>query len=107
MIEWLVSWGRAFVIFGALAMIVTGVVIGWYLGAMLDRYAWNMITAPRIIGSIVGFLFGSGIAGTVFGVVAAIFDIQENIRAIARAGGSGENLSAYVPSRREPSFESN
>lgn len=39
MIEWLVSWGRAFVIFGALAMIITGVVVGWYLGAILDRYA--------------------------------------------------------------------
>jgi hypothetical protein len=94
-IEWLVTWGRFFIVIGAISIISICVVAGWNFSSY------------RLLGAAFGFLFGSGIAGTIFGVAAAIFDIQENVRRIAeRSGGSGgglnENLSAYTQRTNEP-----
>lgn len=105
MIGWLVSWGRAFVVFGALAMIIMGIVIGWSLGGMIDHAPINAVTLARIVGALIGFMCGSGIAGTIFGVVAAIFDIQESVRAIARARGADDDVSLIRAPRREPTFD--
>jgi hypothetical protein len=94
MIEWLVAWGRFFLVIGALSIIAVCVVVGWNFSSY------------RLLGAAFGFLFGSGIAGTIFGVAAAIFDIQQNIRLIASRGASGqnfdENLTAYAPRTNEP-----
>ncbi|HLN22758.1 MAG TPA: hypothetical protein VK558_02110 [Patescibacteria group bacterium] len=108
MIDWLISWGRASVVFGALSVVFAGLVIGWNIGGAMDHYAWNILTMPRFIGGMIGVVCGAAGAATIFGVAAAIFDIQENVSLIAaRAAEGHDHTSGYPPRRREPTFEGN
>jgi hypothetical protein len=105
MIDWLISWGRSSVVFGALFVILLGLVIGWNIGGAMDHYPWNILTFSRLVGAIFGVIGGAAAAATIFGIAAAIFDIQENVRIIARAADSRSAPSGYPSRRREPTFE--
>lgn len=105
MIEWLISSGRASVVSSAITLIAGFVVGGWYVVLLFDHYPWNVFTVFRLIGAAIGFSIGSGIAGTLFGVIAAIFDMQQSLRRIAKGGDGEDSLTGYKPRLREPTFD--
>jgi hypothetical protein len=75
------------VVVAALAVTVSGGIIGWFYGATQGRSAFNddyaqpagTISPYEIGGCILGLVAGFLVAGTVFGVVAAIYDIQRRL----------------------------
>lgn len=111
MIDWLISSGRASVVSAAVALILGFVAGGWLLGGMLDHTPADLLTLPKLVGAAAGLLVGSAVAGTVFGVIAAIFDMQQSLRILSnrqrndRSAEDSHDTLAYRPHHREPTLD--
>jgi hypothetical protein len=109
MLEWLIANGRACVSAGAVAVVAVSTMFGWYLVWAIDKEPSNVLTMPRLLGAGTGLVAGSLLAGLVFGIAAAIFDIQKNVRILAKSGPGAaapkdDGPVAYRHRDREPTL---
>jgi hypothetical protein len=108
MLTVLIAVGRFSVALAAILLIVTCTAWGWLYGSSLGFMYTVSAEASQPIGAIAGFLVGLLSAGSVFGLAAAVFDIQRTLRTMARNQGIIErpppDYASTVPSgnRVEP-----
>jgi hypothetical protein len=86
-----IGLGRLSVLAGALLTTISGTIYGWFIGMDRDigQYAFDQpgaVTPNRIAFGLLGLVCGLIIAGSVFGLAAAIFDMQNALRHIANRG---------------------
>ena len=79
--------GRLTVVVTALVTIGISAVLGWLWGVNLDssQYGFSQsltLTPNRVIFAAFGFIIGAIGAGSLFGFLAAIFDMQRSLRTL-------------------------
>jgi hypothetical protein len=79
MLMLLIAIGRFSVVVAAVALIAAMTIEGWIYGAVLDN---------RFPGAVAGFFGGLLAAGSIFGLAAAVFDMQRTLRAMAGNQGA-------------------
>lgn len=88
MIQMLISTGRFATSAAAAMTVLACAAAGWSLGAAQDRLylmyapAGHISTTPVLYAAL-GLLIGLVAAGALWGVVAAIYDIQQSLRRLA------------------------
>lgn len=85
----LINVGRMTVLIAAAITIISAACIGWLGGANLDIIQYNFTQASvptpnRLLFAGCGLLAGFLLAGSVFGLVAAVFDMQRSLRTLAK-----------------------
>lgn len=117
MIVLLSKIGRVSIVVSAVLTILGGAVLGNYYGLYLDRAAYGDFTLPAgaqftprsLIFALLGGVLGLLTAGTAYGAVAALFDIQDSLRvlrgrtAIFRDDGEDDRPVSRI-GRREPTI---
>jgi hypothetical protein len=115
MISLLSAIGRVVIVIAAVLVII-GCVIGGYLFARYQELAFygdftigagGLITPREFLYSLLGGGIGFVVSGTVFGAIATLYDIRDNVRLIAerRSGplhGDRVDPAATTRVRREP-----
>jgi hypothetical protein len=84
MIRLLSLIGRATIVIAAILIVVTFTVTGYQspeLHPYLADYGFG-----RPVGAVVGFAIGLVTAGIIFGPLATLYDIRDNVRHLAKAG---------------------
>ncbi len=93
----LIGLGKLAIVLAALAMVIGGAVGGW-AEASQEPVAGLSGTAAGIVGAIIGLIGGLITAGAIFGLAAALFEIERSLRRIADASV----LVAPAPLSRGP-----
>jgi hypothetical protein len=75
MLAMLIAVGRFSVAAAAVVTIAATTIAGWVYG---------IGTSNQVPGAIGGFFAGLLLAGSIFGIAAAIFDMQRSLRTLAR-----------------------
>jgi hypothetical protein len=96
MLTLLISVGRFSVAMAAILITAATTVSGWFYGSVIDSaYLSEERAYPsnvdHLIYAAIGFLIGLILSGSIFGVAAAVFDIQRTLRTMARNQGLVEN----------------
>lgn len=96
MILLLVNVGRFTVVVAALIVVVIPTIAGWQYGANLDvlQYGFmqNLASTPnRLVYSALGLSAGLIASGSIFGFLAAIFDMQISLRALVKSHNARES----------------
>ena len=113
MIRFLSALGRATVVVGALLTIAGGVIEGYifgrvqglgiYEGAYLTIAGRGQITPLELFYAVLDAALGIVVAGVVFGPIATLYDIRDNVRQIPRLPIESANRGiGNDRSRREP-----
>jgi hypothetical protein len=118
MIKLLSNIGRSTVVFAAFATVVGCAIWGYTLAEGYDLLhngvvgfaGLGRITLTELVGLVAGGLLGILVAGAVFGAIATLYDIRDNIRmVVARKGGrlnldweDDDRRSSAADGRREP-----
>ena len=95
MLTLLIVVGRFSVALAAILLIVACTAWGWVYGSSLsflysDIAPANHGAEGQLMGVIGGFFVGLLSAGSVFGLAAAVFDIQRTLKTVARNQGAIE-----------------
>jgi hypothetical protein len=108
MIRFLSLVGRATIMIAA-ALVIVGFVIAGYVGSNLHPYlvAYGF---ERQLGALVGLAVGVMVAGIIFGPLATLYDIRDNVRRLVQFGDGGSvpiqrgggNRAGPASVRREP-----
>jgi hypothetical protein len=89
--------------FAAVAMIIAGAVWGYSLGSDYDHYGRLMdpgkITLLQLVTTALGLSLGLGVASAVFGIAAAIFDMQESLRYLSEVPRARDRLETRQSAR--------
>jgi hypothetical protein len=87
MIRLLSLVGRATIMIAA-TLIIAGFVIAGYLDSDLHPYlvAYGF---ERQLGALLGLVVGVMVAGIIFGPLATLYDIRDNVRRLVKFGDSG------------------
>jgi hypothetical protein len=110
MIGWLIKIGRGLVVFCAILTIVICAAKGCFYGDVInqmiaggDNYSVQAgtITIGVVIGGLLGGVVGIIVAGSLFGLMAAVFDMQLSLRRLAD-GVPNTSASVTGTTRREP-----
>jgi hypothetical protein len=111
MIRLLSEIGRALLIVSAVATVLAGVVLGYFLARSTEATASGAFqisdiarfTPDEIFGCIFGGAAGLLVAGSIFGIIATFYDLNDNIkRLIDLAGGQLGGLPHVERNGRNP-----
>lgn len=108
MIRFLSLVGRATIVIAA-ALIIVGFAIAGYVNSDLRPYLFAY-GFERQLGALVGLAIGIIVAGIIFGPLATLYDIRDNVRRLVKFGEgelapgrrAGSMRTEPAPARREP-----
>jgi hypothetical protein len=103
MIDWLIRVGRALVVLCAMITIIACAIQGYILANIYYQTTLmedGTAASGPVFGAVLGAVVGLIIAGAVFGLVAAVFDMQRSLRLLADGLPPVNSPAATLP--REP-----
>ncbi len=86
MIRFLSVMGRATIVIAA-ALIIIGFVVASYFDAGI-RAELSAFSFGRELGALIGLVLGTIAAGIIFGPLATLYDIRDNLRRLVQIGES-------------------